>query len=106
AGSLAQEYQQTNLVANAAGRGATTVDPTLVDPWGIARSTTTPWWVNDRATGVATIYTATGTKEPLTVTIPNGAPTGQVFNGSSDFALTPGNPAMFLFVSLTGTISG
>src|SRR5271170_1148450 len=71
AGSLAQEYQQTNLVANAAGRGATTVDPTLVDPWGIARSTTTPWWVNDRATGVATIYTATGTKEPLTVTIPN-----------------------------------
>jgi uncharacterized protein (TIGR03118 family) len=44
------------------------------------------------------------------VAVPNGSPTGLVFNGSTDFALTPGNPprnpALFLFVSLTGTISG
>jgi uncharacterized protein (TIGR03118 family) len=49
---------------------------------------------------------------PLVVTIPhapqsaNGSPTGIVFNGSSDFAVAPGKPAIFLFVSLDGTISG
>jgi hypothetical protein len=56
--SFAQEYQQTILVANAAGQGAATVDPSLVDPWGIARGTTSPWWVSDRATGVSTVYNA------------------------------------------------
>jgi uncharacterized protein (TIGR03118 family) len=106
ASSFAQQYQQTNLVANSNGLGATTVDPNLVDPWGISRATSSPWWVNDRATGVATLYDGMGAKTPLTVTIPHGSPTGQIFNGSSDFALTPGNPALFLFVSLTGTISG
>jgi uncharacterized protein (TIGR03118 family) len=106
ANTSAQQYQQTNLVANASGLGAAVVDPKLVDPWGIARSTSSPWWVADRATGVATLYDGTGTKTSLTVTVPHGSPTGQIFNGSSDFALTPGKPALFLFVSLTGTISG
>jgi uncharacterized protein (TIGR03118 family) len=105
--SFAQEYQQTILVSNASGQGATTVDASLVDPWGIARSTTSPWWVSDRATGVSTVYNAAGTKL-LQVTIPNGSPTGVVFNGSTaDFFVTPGgnNSAHFIFVSLNGTIS-
>jgi uncharacterized protein (TIGR03118 family) len=106
ANAFAQQYQQTNLVANAGGLGASKVDPKLVDPWGISRSTSSPWWVSDRETGVSTLYDGTGAKTALTVTIPHGSPTGQIFNGSSDFALTPGNPALFLFVSLTGTISG
>ena len=111
--SFAQKYQQTILVANAAGLGAITVDANLVDPWGIARSTTSPWWVSDRAAGVSTLYNGTtGAIVPLVVTIPHapqaatGSPTGIVFNGSSDFAVTPGLPAIFLFVSLDGTISG
>jgi uncharacterized protein (TIGR03118 family) len=113
ASSFAQKYQQTNLVSNAAGLGATTVDSQLVDPWGIARSTTSPWWVSDRAAGVSTVYNAAGTKL-LMVTIPPapqssiGSPTGVVFNGSTtDFAVTPGgsNSAHFIFVSLDGTIS-
>jgi uncharacterized protein (TIGR03118 family) len=111
--SFAQKYQQTILVANAAGLGAITVDPKLVDPWGIARGTTSPWWVSDRATGVSTLYNGTtGALVPLVVTIPHapqsaaGSPTGIVFNGSSDFAVAPGEPATFLFVSLDGTISG
>jgi uncharacterized protein (TIGR03118 family) len=106
--SFAQKYQQTNLVSNASGNGATTVDPSLVDPWGIARGTTSPWWVSDRAAGVSTLYTGAGTKVLLTVTVPNGSPTGVVFNGSPpDFFVTPGgnNSAHFIFVSLTGTIS-
>jgi uncharacterized protein (TIGR03118 family) len=106
ANASAQRYEQTNLVANAGGLGAAKVDPKLVDPWDISRSTSSPWWVADRATGVATLYDAKGAKTALTVTIPHGSPTGQVFNGSSDFALAPGKPAQYLFVSLTGTISG
>jgi uncharacterized protein (TIGR03118 family) len=105
--SFAQRYQKTILVANAAGNGATTVDARLVDPWGIARSTTSPWWVSDRATGFSTVYDATGNKK-LQVTIPVGSPTGVVFNGSTtDFFVTRGgnNSAHFIFVSLTGTIS-
>ena len=37
---------------------------------------------------------------------PTGTPTGQVFNGTTDFQLTPGNPARFIFVTEDGTISG
>jgi uncharacterized protein (TIGR03118 family) len=101
-----ERYQQTNLVANARGLGAAVVDPKLVDPWDIARSTSSPWWVADRATGVATLYDGAGKKTSLTVTVPHGSPTGQIFNGSSDFAIAPGKPALYLFTSLTGTISG
>lgn len=101
-----ERYQQTNLVANVSGLGAAVVDPKLVDPWDIARSTSSPWWVADRATGVATLYDGAGKKTALTVTVPHGSPTGQIFNGSADFALAPGKPATYLFVSLTGTISG
>jgi len=97
--SFAQKYQQTILVANAEGLGATLVDPSLVDPWGIARGTTSPWWVSDRATGVSTVYNAAATKQLLQVTIPNGSPTGVVFNGSTtDFFVTPGGTfAHFIF---------
>jgi uncharacterized protein (TIGR03118 family) len=101
-----ERYEQKNLVANASGLGAAVVDPKLVDPWDIARSTSSPWWVADRATGVATLYDGAGKKTALTVTIPHGSPTGQIFNGTSDFELAPGKPATFLFTSLTGTISG
>jgi uncharacterized protein (TIGR03118 family) len=101
-----ERYEQKNLVANAKGLGAAVVDPKLVDPWDIARSTSSPWWVADRATGVATLYDGAGKKTALTVTIPHGSPTGQIFNGTSDFELAPGKPATFLFTSLTGTISG
>jgi uncharacterized protein (TIGR03118 family) len=60
---------------------------------------------------MATLYDGSGAKQPLTVAIPHtpgttiGSPTGIVFNGSSDFAVTPGNPGLFIFVSLDGTIS-
>src|ERR1700722_4626516 len=101
-----ERYEQKNLVANVSGLGAAVVDPKLVDPWDIARSTSSPWWVADRATGVATLYDGAGKKKALTVTIPHGSPTGQIFNGTSDFALTPGHPATFLFTSLTGAITG
>jgi len=102
---VAQQYQQANLVS-------ATSDPDLKNPWGLARGTNTFWWVADNVTGVSTLYDGSGAKNKvIRVTIPHtpgtpiGSPTGIVFNGSSDFAVTPGNPGIFIFVALDGTIS-
>jgi uncharacterized protein (TIGR03118 family) len=111
-GLFAQHYQQTNLVSDTVVEGTNPPDPNLKNPWGIARGTTTPWWVSDNRTGVSTLYNGAGNKVPLTVTIPHtnlsaiGSPTGIVFNGSAtNFTIAPGEPAHFIFVSLDGTIS-
>jgi uncharacterized protein (TIGR03118 family) len=106
----AQHYKQTNLISDIPGMAAAT-DANLVNPWGISRSSTSPWWVSDNGPGVSTLYTGTGSAVPLVVTIPaadsgTGTPTGQIFNGSQDFQLSPGNPALFLFVTEDGTLSG
>jgi uncharacterized protein (TIGR03118 family) len=108
----AQHYTQTNLVANTAGVAPVT-DPDLINPWGISRSSSSPWWISDNAAGVATLYNGAGTKEALTVTIPAaksgamGTPTGTIYNGSkTDFLLAPGAPALFLFSTLDGLIVG
>ena len=109
--SSAQQYQETDLVSNASQPGVTTVDPDLVDPWGISRSSTGAWWVSDHGKGVATLYNGTGAKQTLVVTIPQagtaptGSPTGLVFNGSTDFDVESGKPAVFIFASFDGTIS-
>ena len=114
--ALAQQYRQTNLVSDIPQLAAVT-DPNLGNPWGIARSATSPWWVADNATGVSTLYNGSGqrfpTNSPLVVTVPPhlggseaGTPTGIVFNGSSDFEVATGQPARFIFVTLDGTISG
>lgn len=108
-----QHYKQTNLVADTSGV-AGAMDSNLVNPWGISRSSGSPWWVSDNGTGMATLYTGTGTAASLVVTIPTGdpnvsttgTPTGQVFNGTQDFQLAPGKPALFIFVTEDGTVSG
>lgn len=99
-----QHYQQSNLVSNLASLAPKT-DANLVNGWGIARSSSSPWWVSDNGTGKATLYDGEGNARPLVVTVP-GAPTGTVFNGSTDFQIAPGQAARFLFVSEDGTISG
>lgn len=118
--SLAQHYTQTNLVTdgNTPGVTAAHTDGQLVNPWGLTRSTTSPWWVSDNLAGVSTLYDGTGTKQGLVVHIPPPkdtpvtnppfvpAPTGVVFNGSSDFTLSSGGPsARFIFCTEDGTIS-
>jgi uncharacterized protein (TIGR03118 family) len=108
---IAQQYQQTNLVSDTQIEGTNPPDPTLKNPWGIARGTTSPWWVSDNMAGVSTLYNGAGVKQTLTVTIPHtpetatGSPTGIVFNGSTDFAVAPNMPGVFIFVSIDGTIS-
>ena len=106
--ALAQRFQQTNLVSDVPGMAPTT-DPNLVNPWGLARSATSPWWVADNHTGVSTLYTGAGAIVPLVVTIPvppggtpPSSPTGAVFNGvSSDFL-----GDRFIFVTEEGVVAG
>jgi uncharacterized protein (TIGR03118 family) len=110
-------FQQINLVSDIDGMALTT-DPDLVNPWGISHSATSPFWVSDNGTGVSTLYNGAGAKLALTVTIPPPAgsaagtkakPTGQVFNGSTDFVVTGVNgsgPSRFIFATEDGTISG
>src|SRR5258708_37303389 len=49
-----QHYKQTNLISDIPGMAATT-DPNLVNPWGMSRSSSSPWWVSDNGTGVSTL---------------------------------------------------
>ena len=111
--AAAQHYLQTNLTADQSGMAALT-DANLVNPWGVSRSSGSPWWVSDNGTGLATLYDGTGAAKSLVVTIPTGdknssptgTPTGTVFNSTKGFALAPNKPALFLFVTEDGTISG
>ncbi len=109
AGSEQKFYQETDLVSNIPGLAAHT-DTHLKNPWGMASSSTSPFWVSDNGTGVSTLYNGAGEPfpvgSPLVVTIPDGTPTGQVFNGTSDFTVAPGFPARFIFATEDGTISG
>ena len=109
-------YVQTNLVSDIPGVAAHT-DPNLSNPWGISSSATSPFWVSDNKTGVSTLYNGNGEpfplQNPLVVNIPPpgggtppAAPTGQVFNGGSNFNLGPNQPARFIFATEDGTISG
>jgi uncharacterized protein (TIGR03118 family) len=120
----AQHYKQTNLVSDIAGM-APVHDPNLKNPWGLTRSSGSPWWVANNNSGTSTLYDGNGNPfpppakgGPLVVTVPppgfapgtQSAPTGVVFNGSpTDFLLVPGTPgtaAIFIFATEDGTISG
>jgi uncharacterized protein (TIGR03118 family) len=111
---FAQHYTQTNLVSNTAGTAPGT-DAQLINSWGLARGSGSAWWVSDNAAGVITLYNGSGEKQSLIVTIPPadpsktqlGSPTASIFNGSAtEFVLTPGNPAAFLFCTVDGTVAG
>jgi uncharacterized protein (TIGR03118 family) len=111
------QYRLKNLVSNQLGQ-APTIDPLLANPWGLARSATGPWWINDNDTGWATVYDATGKQLQLKVLIPTagngpadpkglngpGTPTGIVANASKDFQIQ-NTPSVFIFATLDGTIS-
>jgi len=113
--AAAQHYTQTNLVSDLDGMAAVT-DPNLKNPWGLARSSGSPWWVSNNGTGTSTLYDAKGNPQPATplvVTIPppknstaTATPTGTVYNGTMDFTVAPNKPAIFIFVTEDGTISG
>jgi uncharacterized protein (TIGR03118 family) len=104
--ALAQ-YTATTLVKNTGKKG----DPQLINPWGLAYGPSAPFWLSDTGTGLSTLYTGTGAKQALVVTIPPisgsglGSPTGIVYNASSEFQIDTWVSA-FIFATLDGTISG
>jgi uncharacterized protein (TIGR03118 family) len=106
-------YRRVNLVSDVPGMAQIT-DPNLVNAWGMSAGPTTPLWVSDNGTDVSTLYAGGGHGipfgiVPLVVNIPGGAPTGTVFNGSNGFVIHSGSasgPALFLFASESGMITG
>lgn len=102
-------YLQINLVSDLAGV-AQLQDPNMVNPWGISFSATSPFWISDNGSGLATLYAVTNdpggnphvAKQGLQVAIPgDGVPTGQLFNNTGAF-----NNDTFIFAGEDGTISG
>ena len=107
-------YAQRNLVSDLPNV-ARFQDPNLVNAWGLSHSPTGPWEVSDNGTGLATRYKSNGMGVPPVVTIPlpggvpGGAPTGNIFNSTSDFVVSEGSasgPSQFVFATEDGTISG
>jgi uncharacterized protein (TIGR03118 family) len=133
-------YDETDLVVNKSVKGVPTLtdkngivhiakfqDVNLKNPWGIAESTTSPFWVSDNNAGVSTLYNTQGTPQALIVSIPtpadplgnSGTPTGAVFNTTIN-TTSPGfniegvdsnnkptmAPARFIFATEDGTIVG
>jgi uncharacterized protein (TIGR03118 family) len=109
--AFAQKATPTNLTSDIPNVG-TFNDTNLVNPWGLVASPSGPWWVSDNGTGLSTLYDGTGSPKSLVVAIPQwdgtpgGNPTGNVFNSTSDFQLSAGNPATFMFATEDGTIQG
>jgi len=108
-------FVQTNLVSDVPGLAEFT-QPDLINPWGMSSSATSPIWVSDNGTGLATLYNGAGVQQSLVVTIapPPGqtgpaAPDGQVFNagGSGSAFNVPGTTtsSRFIFATEDGTIS-
>jgi uncharacterized protein (TIGR03118 family) len=88
-------YSQTNLVSNTASV-ATTTDPQLLNPWGIAYLPGQDFWIANNNSGTSTLYDGQGNKNALVVTIPGatknpngncspGCPTGMVANGNGSY---------------------
>ena len=117
-------FVDTALVSNAAGVVATTsiIDANLQNPWGIAFAPGQPFWIADNNNNLTTLYDGTGAVQTGVLTgsnatgiaIPAGVqaqanPTGQVYNGTTDFAVATGSgpqPASFIFDGEGGTIAG
>lgn len=128
AGSVhAAGYTQTNLVASTDAYGASIIDPSLINAWGIAirpAGLGGHFWVESNGLGTSNQYVGDVPGTPLysdnlrLVSIPSpatggpgvsvGTPTGVAFNPGTQFIITQGSisgPAKFIFATDTGTIS-
>jgi uncharacterized protein (TIGR03118 family) len=81
-------------------------DPQLVNAWGLAASSTGPWWTSNEARSSSTLYSGNGAKQHLTVKV-EGGPTGIVFNGTRGFVINGGgqsDPARFIYACEDGKL--
>ncbi|HEU4554592.1 MAG TPA: TIGR03118 family protein [Chitinophaga sp.] len=111
---IPNDYDQVNLVADVPGFGAAHIDSNLVNAWGIAAAPSGPIWISAAETGVSPIYDKTGAtlRPPVAIPTPTdsvgGAPTGIVFNNTTDFAIWSGKqstPSRFIFATEDGTLA-
>lgn len=111
--SAANAYLVHNLVSDLPGV-ADHQDKNLVNPWGNAFSSGSPFWVGNAGTGTSTLYDGTGTPSATVVSIPaaNGATTpgpvtGVAINSvTTAFQIAAGKQSQFIFCSLDGLITG
>lgn len=107
-----RNFTQVNLVANSREYNPKTVDPTLINAFGIAWSPGGTAWVNSVGGHLSELYTAEGdTIKRVFVPSPTdphgGLPCGIVFNPGPGFTLTnPRGQAAFLFSGFDGVLSG
>ncbi len=108
----AQSFTVNNLTADVPGVAANT-DPNLIGPVGLSRGIIGKWWVPNSGSATSTLYDGNGVASTLIVSLPpvpgSSTPTratGTVFTGAAGFNVSPGNPALFMFVTLDGTILG
>ncbi len=103
-------FSVTNLITNSQSvNQAQITDANLVNPWGVSFSSTSPLWVSNDGTGVASLYKISTSDQVSIVSSPDfpvniqgGGVTGQVFNPSS----TAFNGDPFVFVTLGGSVQG
>jgi uncharacterized protein (TIGR03118 family) len=114
AGSGPSRYTQVNLVSDVPGAAEVT-DPNLVNAWGASYLGTSPLWVSDNGKDVTTLYAggvhgSPQTINQLVVSLPGGAPTGQVSNPTTSFVVHDDTgasaAARFLFVGESGHLTG
>jgi uncharacterized protein (TIGR03118 family) len=116
--SAKAQFVQVNLVGDVPGSARHT-DPNLHNGWGMAFLPGGPFWVSDNFTGLSSVYDAQGNISPVVVTVPAaivnpffgpvGSPAGVIANTTAGFAISANGqsgPAMFLFATNDGTISG
>jgi uncharacterized protein (TIGR03118 family) len=109
--SPANSYLIHNLVSDLPDT-ADFQDPNLVNPWGIATTATSPFWIGNNGSGTSTLYGTTGTAVALVVTIPTpagptgGAVSGVIANTTTSFPVATGKNASFIFCTEDGTVSG
>jgi uncharacterized protein (TIGR03118 family) len=116
----ASVFKSKLLVSNTA-IGSATVDPHLVNAWGIVFAPGAPVWTanNGDGNGSSTLYDGNGAIQPGPLVVTFGTagnvpfhPTGIVFNGSAnDFLLAPTGastplPASFIYAGEDGMIAG
>jgi uncharacterized protein (TIGR03118 family) len=93
---------------------AANTDPNLIGSVGLSRGIIGKWWVPNSGSATATLYDGNGIESALIVNLPpvpgSSTPTratGTVFTGGiNGFNVSPGNPPLFMFVTLDGTILG
>lgn len=109
---LLKDFTQVNLIANNDEYNAATIDPNIINAWGLSFSSGGVAWISSFGAGLSLVYTTAGVQARPPVAIPSpaastgGLVTGTVFNATPDFVLSNGSPARFIFDNIDGVISG